>query len=162
MKLDEIRRRGFGMYSARYGNLYTARQLVQLFDRAHGDLQPLDRAWERPDGRLVDPFRPQIEPDGHATAAEVDAATKAHLADLRSVSEAGVAHVMRVFLQHYADITPVPALSAEAPDNLELVGDSPLLDTASAPAALAAIEREQRELDEIVCDEEAIDRHRSS
>jgi hypothetical protein len=31
---------GFGVYSARYGNLYTTRQLVQLFDRAYGNFKP--------------------------------------------------------------------------------------------------------------------------
>lgn len=86
MDQDEARRRGFGVYSARYGNLYTARQLVQLFDRAHGDFQPLDRAWQREaDGHWVDPFRPQIEPDGFRSAAAVEAATQAHLADVRKL-----------------------------------------------------------------------------
>lgn len=79
----ESQRRGFGMYSARYGNLYTARQLVQLFDRAHGDFEPLDRAWQRPDGRYVDPFRPQIEPDGFARPVDAIRATRRHLADVR-------------------------------------------------------------------------------
>lgn len=300
MDRDEARRRGFGMYSARYGNLYTARQLVQLFDRAHGAFEPLDRAWERDDGRLVDPFRPQIEPDGFATEAEVDTARRAHLADvrklfasldvfvftlgltegwrrkddgavfplapgvaggrfdpalyefvnfdveqvladmrgfirrlrtvndrarlivtvspvpliatyedqhvlvstvhsksvlraaagalaredagvdyfpsyeiitgtpsrgqyfepdLRSVTDDGVAHVMRVFLRHYAGIEPTTANGEAATD--PGAPDVPTLqaEAASSPV-LAAIEREQRALDQIVCDEEAIDRHR--
>lgn len=71
------------MYSARYGNIYTARQLVQLFDRAHGSFSPQDEAWKRSDGRFVDPFRPQIEPDGFATRAEVVRDRRNHLRDVK-------------------------------------------------------------------------------
>lgn len=300
MDPDEARRRGFGMYSARYGNLYTARQLVQLFDRAHGSFEPLDRAWAREDGRFVDPFRPQIEPEGFATGAEVEVARQSHLADvrklfasldvfvftlgltegwrrkedgavfplapgvagglftperyefvnfdagqvladmhgflrrlrtvndrarlivtvspvpliatyeeqhvlvstvhsksvlraaagalaregsgvdyfpsyeiitgvpsrgqyfgpdLRSVTEDGVAHVMRVFLRHYAGIEP--ANGDALTDAVAPGGGNALRSEARTSPALAAIEREQRALDQIVCDEEAIDRHRA-
>ena len=47
----EREERQFGLFSARFGNIYTARQLVQLFERAYGRFQPLDRSWQRPDGR---------------------------------------------------------------------------------------------------------------
>ncbi len=80
---EAARERGFGVYSARYGNVYTSRQLVQLFDRAHGTLTPLDRSWKRADGRHVDPFRPQIEPLGHARPQDVEKTTAEHLADVR-------------------------------------------------------------------------------
>jgi hypothetical protein len=79
--------RQFGVFSARYGNIYTARQLVQLFDRAYGRLLPVDRAWRRGDGRFVDPFRPQVEPGGFATADEVHAAATQHLAAVRILFE---------------------------------------------------------------------------
>jgi hypothetical protein len=302
MPPEEAQRRGFGVYSARFGNVYTVRQLVQLFDRAHADFKPLDHAWARKDGRFVDPFRPQIEPDGFGTAAEVEAATRSHLADvrrlfgsldvfvftlglteawrrredgavfplapgvvagqfdpelhefvnftaaevlddlrafvqrlrgvnpsariiltvspvpliatyedshvlvstvhsksvlraaagefarqvqgvdyfpsyeivtsaathgayfepdLRSVTEAGVAHVMRIFLRHYALIDSRPA-GAQASQGTSSIGQQGRPHKAVPSPALAAIEREQRALDEIVCDEEAIDRHRSS
>lgn len=80
---DEAARLNFGVFSARFGNIYTARQLVQLFDRAHGRFTPADRAWMRPDGRWADPFRPQIEPEGFATEAGVEAAREVHLAAVR-------------------------------------------------------------------------------
>lgn len=83
MPAPEAQRRGFGMFSARYGNLYTARQLVQLFDRAHGDFTPKDRFWRRDDGRWVDPFRPQIEPDGFALQRDVVRAAREHLQDVQ-------------------------------------------------------------------------------
>ena len=56
----EARARGYRLFSARYGNVYTARQLLQLIERAYGRFTPADRVWERPDGRFADPFRPRI------------------------------------------------------------------------------------------------------
>jgi hypothetical protein len=62
-------RYGFGIYSARYGNLYTARQLLQLLrDATEGKIRDED-VWER-DGRVFDALRPNIEPDGLATHKE--------------------------------------------------------------------------------------------
>lgn len=72
-------RRNFGTYSARYGNIYTTRQLLQLFQRAYGEFTPADSAWVREDGRFVDPFRPQIQPEGFEDEAEVMADRKKHL-----------------------------------------------------------------------------------
>ncbi len=78
-------RRNYGVYSARYGNLYTTRQLRQLFQRAHGLIVPSDVAWQREDGRFVDPFRPEIEPDGHASAEDVAASRDEHLGAVRQM-----------------------------------------------------------------------------
>lgn len=77
--------RNYNLYSARFGNVYTARQLVQLFDRAFGRFQPQADAWGHPriEGAVVDPFRPQIEPDGFASVAALHADRKAHLASVR-------------------------------------------------------------------------------
>lgn len=83
----EAARANYGVYSARFGNLYTARQLLQLFDRAYGRQTPLDSSWERPDGRHVDPFRPEVEPAGYASAEEVAAARAVHLAAVRTMFE---------------------------------------------------------------------------
>src|SRR5688500_16550769 len=35
----------YGLFSARYGNIYTARQLLQLFKRAYGRFSPSEDAW---------------------------------------------------------------------------------------------------------------------
>ncbi len=69
--LDEDTARAFnyGIYAARYGNIYTARQLLQLFRRAHGQFTPAEDCW-RDGGAFHDPFRPAIQPGGFATAAE--------------------------------------------------------------------------------------------
>jgi hypothetical protein len=75
------------MFSARYGNLYTTRQLSQLLARAYDTFRPDDRAWHRSDGRLADPFRPQIEPEGFATVDELEASRAAHFAAVRRMFE---------------------------------------------------------------------------
>lgn len=69
---------GYGMYSARYANIYTPRQLLQLAQRATGAFVPQDRAWPK-DGGYVDPFRPVIEPEPLASPDDVDASRMAHL-----------------------------------------------------------------------------------
>ncbi len=38
---------GYRTYSARYGNIYTARQLLQLLREASGRFDPQDIIWER-------------------------------------------------------------------------------------------------------------------
>lgn len=70
-------------FSARYGNVYTARQLLQLFDRAFGYYHPLDRAWQLADGRWCDPFRPRLRAAGFEAEADVLAARRTHLAAVR-------------------------------------------------------------------------------
>lgn len=73
----------WGSFSARYGNIYSARQMVQLVERAEGRFRPADAPWQRPDGRWVDPFRPQIDAGGFATRAEVIEARRPHLQAVR-------------------------------------------------------------------------------
>lgn len=87
--MDEAQRqkRNYGTFSARYGNVYTTVQLDQLFDEAFGQRIPDDRAWTRPDGRFIDPFRQQIEPDGFADATGVIAERQGHLAAVRRLFE---------------------------------------------------------------------------
>lgn len=82
-------RHGYGLYSARYGNIYTARQLLQLFDRAYGRFMPVEAIWETAGGggRLVDAFRPTIEPGGYASEAELVADRTHHFARVREMFE---------------------------------------------------------------------------
>ena len=63
----------YGVYSARYGNIYTARQLLQLFRRAYGKFAPHEDAWIEPDGSVLDPFRPSVQPGGFISIAEMQA-----------------------------------------------------------------------------------------
>jgi hypothetical protein len=88
-----IRQRfNYGQFSARYGNVYTPRQLLQLFQRALGRFDPQERAWTHPDGTsLVDPFRPRIQPGGYSSAEELEAERARHLAcTRRAMAEADV------------------------------------------------------------------------
>lgn len=84
MPAEEAQRRNYGVFSARFGNVYTVRQAVQLYDRAFGRFDPEDDIWEVPDG-FVDAFRPQIEPVPYATAAQVRAEAGRHLACVREM-----------------------------------------------------------------------------
>jgi hypothetical protein len=77
----------YGTFSARYGNVYTVRQLWQLFQRAYGLFTPSDTVWRRADGRFIDPFRPRIQAGGFASAGELLAERTAHLAAVRRVFE---------------------------------------------------------------------------
>ena len=76
---------GYGTYSARYGNVYSTRQLLQLLQRAVGEFQPLETAWPHEDG-FVDPFRPTIEPRA-MPRQEVEELTRHHLARVRKLFE---------------------------------------------------------------------------
>lgn len=76
---SERKARDFGVFSARYGNLYTVAQLDQLFEEVFDGRERYECAWQRPDGRFVDPYRPRVEPGGYASEAEVVAARREHL-----------------------------------------------------------------------------------
>lgn len=84
---DEVAKQNYGTFSARYGNIYTARQLLQLFDRAFGTFHPSARVWQRQDGRYVDPFRPQVEPAGFESREAQEADTASHLSAVRHLFE---------------------------------------------------------------------------
>lgn len=76
----------YEVFSARYGNIYTVRQLVQLFDRAYGAFSPLDTCWEQ-DGAWVDPFRPFVQPNGFSSRQELEYDRTQHLAAVRRLFE---------------------------------------------------------------------------
>ena len=52
------------MYSARFGNICTAEQLLQLMKRASGEFTPRDDCWVGPKRTIVDPFRPTVQKGG--------------------------------------------------------------------------------------------------
>jgi hypothetical protein len=74
---------GYRLFSARYGNIYTARQLAQLLAEANGEVEPALPVWQR-DGRFFDAQRPAIEPDGFESEALVRRHREAHLGRVRA------------------------------------------------------------------------------
>lgn len=78
----EARRWGFGVFSCRYGNIYTSRQLVQLFDEAHGQRSPQEVVWEK-QGRFFDALRPGLDPVGQDSPESVLALRSLHLDAVR-------------------------------------------------------------------------------
>lgn len=73
------------VFSARFGNIYTVRQLKQLMLAAYGLHRTETPAWKRPDGRWIDALRPQLFPEGFASAADVLAQRRVHLDAVRRV-----------------------------------------------------------------------------
>jgi len=75
----------YGTFSARTGNIYTARQLAQLIERAYGRFTPGEPAWIDPDGSVRDPFRPTVQPGNYVSVAEMEVDRAQHLAAVREM-----------------------------------------------------------------------------
>lgn len=67
----------YPLFSAAYGNIYTARHLLQLIQRAIGEFHPKEDRWYQ-DGYVIDPFRPGLTFPA-ASDFEFDLLTKQHL-----------------------------------------------------------------------------------
>lgn len=73
---------GYEIYSARYGNIYTVRQLLQLARDAESGHVDAANVWEK-DGRFFDALRPNVEPNGFRSVEEVLALRRDHLAKVK-------------------------------------------------------------------------------
>jgi hypothetical protein len=78
---------GYGVFSARYGNIYTSRQLLQLLRRAFGRFTPKEDAWVESTTKIIDPFRPNIQPDGFGSMLEYRTDRENHLHHVREAFE---------------------------------------------------------------------------
>lgn len=78
---------GYGKFSANYGNIYTARQLLQLVRRATGAFKPVEDRWIAADA-VVDPFRPGLRYKARC-GREHELLTERHLAAVRSAFAQG-------------------------------------------------------------------------
>lgn len=76
---DIARKHGFDLYSGRYGNIYTARQMVQLLDEIGAGIPDPAHVWTRKN-RFHDAFRPGLDPQGLDSIEEVLAIRNRHLA----------------------------------------------------------------------------------
>lgn len=77
---------GYATYSGRYGNIYTAAQLLELAEEAMGMRANLNYSWEK-DGRFYDPLRPNVEPNGLSCHEEVMFHREHHLKQVRRLLE---------------------------------------------------------------------------
>jgi hypothetical protein len=92
---------GYGLFSARYGNIYTARQLLQLFQRAYGLYQPLEDCWKEREDLFLDPFRPSAQPGGFISEMEMRVDREQHLAAVRQMFETLDVFVFTLGLTEY-------------------------------------------------------------
>jgi hypothetical protein len=82
--LETRKQYNYGTFSARYANIYTTRQLLQLVQRALGNFVPEEPVWID-EGKFIDPFRPHIQPNGFATLTEFIADRATHLRAVREM-----------------------------------------------------------------------------
>lgn len=68
---------GYANFSAAYGNIYTARQLRQLYERALGIFQPVEDRWKQGEF-VIDPLRPGLKFPARSNE-EFDFLTREHL-----------------------------------------------------------------------------------
>lgn len=83
---DVANKYGYGFYCARYGDIQTPRQLIQLLHEACGDYAPSMPVWSR-DGRYFDAQRPTTEPSGYASPEDCQRARRYHLSYVRKALE---------------------------------------------------------------------------
>ncbi|KQY27170.1 GSCFA domain-containing protein [Rhizobium sp. Root482] len=76
--IETAQKFGYGLYSCRYGNLYTSRQLLQLFQESCGKRSPSNAVWQKGD-RFFDALRPSVEPSGLPSEEEVNLHRTQHL-----------------------------------------------------------------------------------
>ncbi len=84
---DEKKKYSYGQYSARYGNIYTVLQLLQLMRRAFGRFDSVEPVWRLKTGGYVDPFRSAVQPDGFISEQECLRDRQSHLAAVRKMFE---------------------------------------------------------------------------
>ena len=76
---------GYANFSARYGNVYTARQLKQLYERSLGLFKPEEDRWID-NQSFIDPFRPGLKFPA-SSSLEFDLITESHLKATRKAFE---------------------------------------------------------------------------
>lgn len=82
---DQRNAAGYGLFSARYGNIYTARQLRQLLDRAFNRFKPAEPYWQQGPDVWVDPFRPTAQPGGFVSQKEATVDRAQHFDAVRKM-----------------------------------------------------------------------------
>lgn len=84
LPVEEHKRFGYGIYSCRYGNIYTSRQLVQIAQEALGERPVSTHVWAKA-GRYYDALRPSVDPVGQDSASTVISLREKHLDSVREM-----------------------------------------------------------------------------
>jgi hypothetical protein len=111
---EEAHRHGFGVYSCRYGNIYTVRQLLQLFQEAFDLRVPAEFVWEK-QGRFYDALRPGVDPVGHTSAEDVWALREVHLSRVKELFESTTLFVFTLGLTEAWESTEDETVFPTAP-----------------------------------------------
>ena len=90
---------GYANFSAAYGNIYTARQLLQLYKRAIGQLAPRDPYWFQ-GTHVVDPFRPGLRFPAESVE-EFIRLTDQHLSCVRQAFETATVMIFTLGLTEF-------------------------------------------------------------
>ena len=77
---------GYSMYSARYGNIYTVRQLLQLAQEVAGEWTPQNFIWQK-NQKFYDALRPTVEPNGLDSPEEVLEHRQFHISRVKKLFE---------------------------------------------------------------------------
>lgn len=88
--VDQRKNYGYSLYSCRYGNIYTSRQLLQLAQESFGlinfEHHPGIIVWES-EGRYFDALRPMVEPLGYTESANVINSRREHIQCVKRMFE---------------------------------------------------------------------------
>lgn len=83
---EDARKHGYGIFSCRYGNVYTSRQMLQLTEEAFGMRTPEVVAWQK-GNRWFDALRPSVDPVGHISPDEIMILRAEHLKCVKQMIE---------------------------------------------------------------------------
>lgn len=86
MSTETAHQFGYSLYSARYGNIYTVRQLLQLLQDSDSECVREEDIWEK-NKRYFDAMRPGVDPNGLASPEEIRAHRLHHLRMVRRLFE---------------------------------------------------------------------------
>lgn len=112
---------GYANFSAAYGNIYTARQLLQLYQRSIGLFKPSEDRWYEND-YVIDPFRPGLKFPAKSDE-EFDFLTKSHLDATRKAFESADVFIFTLGLTeswvNSKDLSVYPACPGTIAGNFE-------------------------------------------
>jgi hypothetical protein len=78
-KEDSLNQESYKIFSARYGNVYTVRQALELFMRATSKTESINYTWKSKKGRYLDPYRPNAIPNGFPSEEDLFLDRKIHM-----------------------------------------------------------------------------------